>query len=178
MVAFLYKPIVVDRAAGVREASEVLITGLAITVVGVIVAVLITFAAWLSRVVENIPPLTGEYPRATPRLTILQVLVPGLNDHAGEAPSAGAELPPLVRDRLARRRGGVYRRGGDRVQGELIVTVRVGCAEALEGVMVPARLHAARPRHRSTGTPSSAPSAARPRSVSGTFRTWRERMYE
>jgi hypothetical protein len=40
---------------------------------------LVAFAAWLSRVVDNIPPLTGAYPQATPRGTIWEVLIPFVN---------------------------------------------------------------------------------------------------
>jgi hypothetical protein len=46
---------------------------------GIAVAALITFAAWISRVVDNVPVLTGYYPRATPRMALLQSLVPILN---------------------------------------------------------------------------------------------------
>jgi hypothetical protein len=44
-----------------------------------VIASLVTFAAWLSRVVDNIPRLTGSYPQATPRSTIVEVLVPFFN---------------------------------------------------------------------------------------------------
>ena len=40
---------------------------------------LVTFAAWLSRAVDNLPALTGYYPRATPRIAFLECLVPILN---------------------------------------------------------------------------------------------------
>jgi hypothetical protein len=51
-------------------------TDVSVVIIGLAVASLATFAAWLSRVVSNIPPLTGEYPRATPRITFIQALVP------------------------------------------------------------------------------------------------------
>jgi hypothetical protein len=54
-------------------------TDVSIVIIGLAVASLATFAAWLSRVVSNIPPLTGEYPRATPRMTFIQALVPVRN---------------------------------------------------------------------------------------------------
>jgi hypothetical protein len=54
-------------------------TDVSVVIIGLAVASLTTFAAWLSRVVSNIPPLTGEYPRATPRMTFIQVLVPVRN---------------------------------------------------------------------------------------------------
>jgi hypothetical protein len=47
--------------------------------IGLVIASLVTFAAWLSRVVDNIPSLTGTYPQATPRSTIVEVLVPFFN---------------------------------------------------------------------------------------------------
>jgi hypothetical protein len=54
-------------------------TDVSVVIIGLAVASLTTFAAWLSRVVSNIPPLTGEYPRATPRMTFIQALVPVRN---------------------------------------------------------------------------------------------------
>jgi hypothetical protein len=54
-------------------------TDLSIVIIGLIVASLATFAAWLSRVVDNVPQLTGRFPRATPRMTFLQALIPIYN---------------------------------------------------------------------------------------------------
>jgi hypothetical protein len=54
-------------------------TEMTIAVIGLIVASLATFAAWLSRVVDNVPLLTGRFPRATPRMTFVQALIPVYN---------------------------------------------------------------------------------------------------
>lgn len=48
-------------------------------VLALLVVTLVAFAAWASRVVANIPVLTGSFPKATPRMTVLQVLIPGYN---------------------------------------------------------------------------------------------------
>jgi hypothetical protein len=80
---------------------------------GLLAVTLLAWAAWISRVVANIPVLTGEYPRATPRWTFIQVLIPGYNlrwipsilrdvlRHLdprgnGDALVAAAMLPPVV----------------------------------------------------------------------------------
>jgi hypothetical protein len=80
---------------------------------GLIALTIVLGAAWASRVVANIPALTGTYPKATPRMTFLQFLVPILNlrwipsilreilRHLdprgnGDALIAAALLPPLV----------------------------------------------------------------------------------
>ena len=54
-------------------------TEMTIAIIGLIVASLATFAAWLSRVVDNVPLLTGRFPRATPRMTFVQALIPVYN---------------------------------------------------------------------------------------------------
>jgi hypothetical protein len=95
------------------EATRGLQANLWIILVAALIVTLITFAAWLSRVVANIPALTGTFPKATPRMTIVQVLIPILNlrwilsilrealRHLdprgnGDALVAAAILPPLV----------------------------------------------------------------------------------
>ena len=95
------------------DATRRLYANLWIILVAVLIVTLVTFAAWLSRVVANIPALTGTYPGATPRMTIIQVLIPVLNlrwilsilrevlRHLdprgnGDALVAAAILPPVV----------------------------------------------------------------------------------
>lgn len=73
------KRVLVDRDTGVAEAAVPLLTEVGIALIILIVTALVTLAAWLSRVVANIPILTGVFPRATPRMTIIQVLIPGYN---------------------------------------------------------------------------------------------------
>jgi hypothetical protein len=67
------------------------LTELGIARIALVVASLVTFAAWISRVVENIPPLTGSYPLATPRSTIVEVLIPFFNFF---------RIPPILREAL------------------------------------------------------------------------------
>ena len=67
-----------DRAA-VAAASLPTLTTIGIARLGLLAAALVLFAAWISRVVENIPALTGSYPQATPRSTIVEVLIPFFN---------------------------------------------------------------------------------------------------
>jgi hypothetical protein len=50
-----------------------------IAVIGLVVGSLVMFAFWLSRVVDNVPLLTGRFPRATPRMTFVQALIPIYN---------------------------------------------------------------------------------------------------
>ena len=64
---------------------------LAVARVALVVASLVMFAAWISRVVENIPALTGSYPLATPRSTIVEVLIPFFNFF---------RIPPILREVL------------------------------------------------------------------------------
>jgi hypothetical protein len=46
---------------------------------GIAIAAIVAFAAWISRAVDNLPVLTGYYPKATPRTAFVQSLVPILN---------------------------------------------------------------------------------------------------
>jgi len=46
---------------------------------GLLIVTLVAWAAWMSRVVANIPALTGTFPKATPRMTFVQILIPGYN---------------------------------------------------------------------------------------------------
>jgi hypothetical protein len=79
VVATLILPSLAQGDTRVAEANLSMLVEQFVLFIGLGVAALVMFAAWLSRVIDNIPPLTGAYPRATPRLTILQVLIPGLN---------------------------------------------------------------------------------------------------
>ena len=79
------------NTAAVAAAALPSITELAIARVALVIASLVTFAAWISRVVENIPPLTGSYPLATPRSTIVEVLIPFFNFF---------RIPPILREAL------------------------------------------------------------------------------
>jgi hypothetical protein len=77
--SYIIKPVVLDRTAVVSDAANATFSELWLLFGALIVVTLVAFAAWLSRVVANIPALTGSFPKATPRLTFLQVLVPILN---------------------------------------------------------------------------------------------------
>jgi hypothetical protein len=74
-----YKPIILDGNVAVAAAAVSTASLLSIARLVLVVASLVTFAAWISRVIENIPPLTGKYPQATPRSTIVEVLIPFFN---------------------------------------------------------------------------------------------------
>jgi hypothetical protein len=100
------RPVISGQVAALYDDLWILLLGL-------LAVTLLTWAAWLSRVIANIPVLTGEYPRATPRMTILQVILPVYNlrwipsilrdvlRHLdprgnGDALVAAALLPPVV----------------------------------------------------------------------------------
>ena len=71
-----YRKFVGPGGTAAAAAAAPALIELAIARVALVVASLVMFAAWISRVVENIPALTGSYPLATPRSTIVEVLIP------------------------------------------------------------------------------------------------------
>jgi hypothetical protein len=96
-----------------RETAASLYGDLWLLFLGILAVTLVAFAAWISRVIANIPALTGTYPRATPRMTIFQVLIPIYNVRwipsilrdvlrqldprgNGDALIAAAIMPPLA----------------------------------------------------------------------------------
>jgi hypothetical protein len=77
--ATIVRPVIIERTAVATDAALQTLGQLGWLFVALILLALVTFAAWLSRVVDNVPALTGVYPRATPRWAFVQVLVPVLN---------------------------------------------------------------------------------------------------
>lgn len=63
----------------------------------VVAAALIAWGTWLSRVVANIPALTGEFPNVPPSFVLLQTLVPVANLYW---------IPSILRDVMTRIRAG------------------------------------------------------------------------
>lgn len=98
IVSLVHDRVDADGTA-VATAALPSLTGLAIARLALIAVALVAFAAWLSRVIENIPPLTGSYPQATPRSTIIEVLIPFFNFF---------RIPAILREalRLLEPRGG------------------------------------------------------------------------
>jgi hypothetical protein len=86
-----YRRFVGPGGTAAAAAAAPTLIELAIARVALVVASLVTFAAWISRVVENIPALTGSFPLATPRSTIVEVLIPFFNFF---------RIPPILREAL------------------------------------------------------------------------------
>jgi hypothetical protein len=63
----------------------------------IVAAALVTWGTWLSRVVANIPALTGEFPNVPPSLVFLQTLVPVANLYW---------IPSILRDVMAKLQAG------------------------------------------------------------------------
>jgi hypothetical protein len=70
------------RAAGDRAASDQLFaerTPFFLLASGVGIVALITYGAWISRVVANLPPLGAGFSRVSPSWAFIEPLIPGLN---------------------------------------------------------------------------------------------------
>lgn len=124
ITTIIYKPMLVDGNLVVAEAALPIMMQLGLARLVLVIASLLTFAAWISRVIDNIPPLTGHYPQATPRSTIVEVLIPFFNFF---------RIPAILREalRLLDPRG-----NGDALIAAAILPLIVGLVGDWPGGMV------------------------------------------